>query len=71
MAWSWLPFHPCTHVLEKWFRPTVIGGGSPPQRNLAVGDDNLRPGTCVKCGSGIATVTGPQLALPRSLAKWT
>ena len=44
MAWSWLPFHPCTHVLEKWFRPTVIGGGSPPQRNLGVGDDNLRPG---------------------------
>ena len=44
MVWSWLPFHPCTHVLEKWFRLTVIGGGSPPQRNLAVGDDKLRPG---------------------------
>ena len=44
MVWSWIPFHPCTHVLEKWFHLTVIGGGSPPQRNLAVGDDNLRPG---------------------------
>ena len=26
---------------------------------------------CVNCGSGIATVTGPQLALRHSLAKWT
>ena len=33
MAWSCLPFHRCTHGLEKWFRLTVIGGGSPPQRN--------------------------------------
>ena len=45
MALSWLPFHPCTHVLEKWVRLAVIGGGSPPQRiHSVVGDDNLRPG---------------------------
>ena len=63
-GWSWLPFHPCTHLcLEKWFRLTDLADGSPPRTLSVVGDDNLRGRVCELWEWYCKTVTGPQLYL--------
>ena len=61
--WPW--------CLEKWFRLTDLADGSPPRTLSVVGDDNPRERVCEWWEWYCKTVTGPQLALPHSLVKWT